>query len=442
MDGNQEEVVLEESKVQESISTEKCEGLDSKLLPDVKLTSAAPDSHSDHTSMDSTTDMKLKDAGDVEESNTTSPKLFETKADVGFKLPQLPQTFPGKISRPKIAAGNAHKNLDVKNQQAVDSQLAKHTDLQNNEGPSSTKSEQVKSCVNQSRLDEDITNKSKSSDDENKKEVFTAPSLLLPKRNRLQQQEAKSKDTNVISSTSDEEKQRLPDTAEFENSKSETSSSSNYLKERNQAVSKLSPAEKRAQAVPIPYKEPSWSGVPKQSYYLEVLKGGTILSKILLNEKPYLVFGRLESCDVMLEHPSLSRFHMVLQYRQVGDSDNDPGFYVYDLDSTHGSFLNKRKLKPKTYCRMHVGHMFKLAGSTRLYILQVCMNCLLSRDIQWFQLHSILLWNELSFDFISFQVCVIVMHDYNLYSRPRCVSYQLDFLWIKVPYKAVAQKVK
>ncbi|XP_041469517.1 kanadaptin-like [Lytechinus variegatus] len=131
--------------------------------------------------------------------------------------------------------------------------------------------------------------------------------------------------------------------------------------------------EKGKQAVnapPLPYKEPSWSGIPSQEYHLEVLKNGTILSKITLNDKPFHVFGRLASCDIQMDHPSLSRYHMILQYRPTGDGEHDPGFYVYDLGSTHGSFLNKQQIKAKAYYRMNVGHMFKLGGSTRLFILQ------------------------------------------------------------------------
>ncbi|XP_033115928.1 kanadaptin-like [Anneissia japonica] len=132
---------------------------------------------------------------------------------------------------------------------------------------------------------------------------------------------------------------------------------------------KRSPAEILA-TPPPPYREPAWSGIPEDEYYLEVLKGGTICAKIGLNDHPFHLFGRLETNHVQLDHPSLSRYHAVLQYRSVGDNNHDPGFYLYDLGSTHGTTLNKNKIEPKVYCRVQAGHMFKLAGSTRLYILQ------------------------------------------------------------------------
>ncbi|PNJ58984.1 SLC4A1AP isoform 5, partial [Pongo abelii] len=37
---------------------------------------------------------------------------------------------------------------------------------------------------------------------------------------------------------------------------------------------------------------------------------------------------------------------------------------------THGTFLNKTRIPPRTYCRVHVGHVVRFGGSTRLFILQ------------------------------------------------------------------------
>lgn len=40
------------------------------------------------------------------------------------------------------------------------------------------------------------------------------------------------------------------------------------------------------------------------------------------------------------------------------------------LDSTHGTFINKMRVKPRVYVRVRVGHQLKLGNSTRKYILQ------------------------------------------------------------------------
>lgn len=128
---------------------------------------------------------------------------------------------------------------------------------------------------------------------------------------------------------------------------------------------------------PVPYTEPTWGGKPPDSrpYALEILKNGAIVDTVPLNQRSYFVVGRLPVCDVSLEHPSISRYHAVIQYRgQVGESESvgeEEGFYIHDLGSTHGTVVNKNKIPPKTYIRLRVGHVLKFGGSTRLFILQV-----------------------------------------------------------------------
>ncbi|XP_064220025.1 kanadaptin isoform X1 [Aotus nancymaae] len=128
------------------------------------------------------------------------------------------------------------------------------------------------------------------------------------------------------------------------------------------------------QARATPYQEPPWGGPATAPYSLETLKGGTILGTRSLKGTSYCLFGRLSDCDVCLEHPSVSRYHAVLQHRASGPDgecdNNGPGFYLYDLGSTHGTFLNKTRIPPRTYCRVHVGHVIRFGGSTRLFILQ------------------------------------------------------------------------
>lgn len=127
---------------------------------------------------------------------------------------------------------------------------------------------------------------------------------------------------------------------------------------------------------PLPYSEPPWGGeAPDSPYALEILKNGTIVDKIPLTHRSYYVVGRLPVCDVSLEHPSISRYHAVIQYRgpaaEGQAAGEDTGFYVHDLGSTHGTVVNKNKIPPKTYIRLRVGHVVKFGGSTRLFILQV-----------------------------------------------------------------------
>uniref|UniRef100_A0A905AVW7 FHA domain-containing protein n=1 Tax=Glossina morsitans morsitans TaxID=37546 RepID=A0A905AVW7_GLOMM len=133
-----------------------------------------------------------------------------------------------------------------------------------------------------------------------------------------------------------------------------------------------------------PYKIPPWSSTPSKDrkYSFEILKSGQIIEKIEdLQEKAFWTFGRLPENDIEMAHPTISRFHAILQYRSkkeinenVKSSDTldeiPEGWYVYDLDSTHGTFLNKQRIPTKVFIRIRVGHMLRLGASTRSYILQ------------------------------------------------------------------------
>lgn len=148
-----------------------------------------------------------------------------------------------------------------------------------------------------------------------------------------------------------------------------------------------------------PYIEPKWSATPESSlaYSFEVLKGGQIVDNVNnLQNKAYWTIGKFQSNDIAMAHPTISRYHAVLQYRpnvanndQNSDDDDsgddetstksdeakqkpkvDKGWYLYDLNSTHGTFVNKMKVPAKTYVRLRVGYMLKFGASTRNYILQ------------------------------------------------------------------------
>ncbi|XP_016152449.1 PREDICTED: kanadaptin [Ficedula albicollis] len=129
-------------------------------------------------------------------------------------------------------------------------------------------------------------------------------------------------------------------------------------------------------ALPAPrYEEPPWGSRPPAGagYGLEVLKGGVLLGSVRLEDSSWFLVGRLPGCALALEHPSVSRHHAVLQYRGAGCSPGGAdaaGFYVYDLGSTHGTFLNKARVPPRTYCRVRVGHGLRFGGSSRLFLLQ------------------------------------------------------------------------
>ncbi|CAI9276787.1 unnamed protein product [Lactuca saligna] len=116
--------------------------------------------------------------------------------------------------------------------------------------------------------------------------------------------------------------------------------------------------------VAVPYTIPPWSEPPCHNFFLEVLKDGSIIDQFDVYEKGAYMFGRVDLCDFILEHPTISRFHAVLQFNKSG------GAFIYDLSSTHGTFINKNQVKKKVYVELHVGDVLRFGHSTRLYIFQ------------------------------------------------------------------------
>lgn len=76
-----------------------------------------------------------------------------------------------------------------------------------------------------------------------------------------------------------------------------------------------------------------------------------------ISKKPFSLFGRRDNCDITMAHPTISRYHAILQYRASTDENETVGFYLYDLGSTHGTFLNKQRIKPNVYVKVKVRYI-------------------------------------------------------------------------------------
>ncbi|KAI3884259.1 hypothetical protein MKX03_017099 [Papaver bracteatum] len=136
-------------------------------------------------------------------------------------------------------------------------------------------------------------------------------------------------------------------------------------KEKTLEISKPKPTKSGEPVnVAVPYTIPPWSAPPRHPFFFEVLKDGSIIDQFDVSTKGAYMFGRVDLCDFVLDHPTISRFHAVLQFKQSGDA------YLYDLASTHGTSINKNQVKIKTYTDLHVGDVVRFGLSSRLYIFQ------------------------------------------------------------------------
>ena len=94
------------------------------------------------------------------------------------------------------------------------------------------------------------------------------------------------------------------------------------------------------------------------------MKEGAIIDTIDLSTKPYFVIGRqADIVDINMENPTISRRHAVLQNKDTGD------LFIYDLGSTHGTFVNKKLIPKNSYVKLSQGDMLKFGQSTRWFIV-------------------------------------------------------------------------
>ncbi|EJW72447.1 hypothetical protein WUBG_16648, partial [Wuchereria bancrofti] len=97
----------------------------------------------------------------------------------------------------------------------------------------------------------------------------------------------------------------------------------------------------------LEYVPPAFAVEPSSDihYGLEVIKNGTVIDRIDFERRKtgtFVIIGRLPSCDIQLEHPTISRHHCILQYGDDLMNRTGKGWHIYDLGSTHGTKLNKK----------------------------------------------------------------------------------------------------
>jgi len=116
------------------------------------------------------------------------------------------------------------------------------------------------------------------------------------------------------------------------------------------------------------FQPPPWVCMPKlENCGLKVRKDGKIISIVTdINKKKFLTLGRnAKMSDLRLEHPSISRRHSMFGH---GSSGN---LYVMDLGSSHGTFVNGKRLESKKREALHDGDVVKFGASTREYVVKL-----------------------------------------------------------------------
>ena len=106
------------------------------------------------------------------------------------------------------------------------------------------------------------------------------------------------------------------------------------------------------------------SPIPSVSSF-EASKQGKTLEEVQFGRESLIFVGKHSSCQLQLEHPSLSRRHAVLL------QDRERGILLVDLGSKSGVTLNGRRLPPSLGIPIKDGGAVVFGGSSRTYTLRV-----------------------------------------------------------------------
>ncbi|KAK6132928.1 hypothetical protein DH2020_033312 [Rehmannia glutinosa] len=140
---------------------------------------------------------------------------------------------------------------------------------------------------------------------------------------------------------------------------------------------KLAAETNRVKGVTLLFNEPPDARKPDIRWRLYVFKGGEVLNEPLyVHRQSCYLFGRERRvADIPTDHPSCSKQHAVLQYRQVEEENADGTMskrvrpYVMDLGSTNGTFINDNQIEPQRYYELFEKDTIKFGNSSREYVI-------------------------------------------------------------------------
>ncbi|CAF3177142.1 unnamed protein product [Rotaria socialis] len=119
------------------------------------------------------------------------------------------------------------------------------------------------------------------------------------------------------------------------------------------------------------YKEPPEARTPERHWRLSVSKDGEDLPTYRIYRQSKYIFGRdKDQSDIHLHHPSCSNVHAVIQYRLRNDPHGRHIYpYLIDLGSSHGTYLNRRRIDPDRYYKLEENDVLQFGESSKEFLL-------------------------------------------------------------------------
>ncbi|KAL1950571.1 hypothetical protein VTO73DRAFT_5695 [Trametes versicolor] len=126
----------------------------------------------------------------------------------------------------------------------------------------------------------------------------------------------------------------------------------------------------------LKYHEPPEARKPVVGWRLYVFKGKEQVELLHIHRQSAYLIGRDRAVvDLAVEHPSCSKQHAVIQYRQVreknefGDVKSAVKPFIIDLESTNGTIVNDERIPTSRYYELMLGDVIKFGESAREYVL-------------------------------------------------------------------------
>ncbi|UZJ53049.1 hypothetical protein CBS101457_002369 [Exobasidium rhododendri] len=128
--------------------------------------------------------------------------------------------------------------------------------------------------------------------------------------------------------------------------------------------------------VALKYAEPPEARKAKKKWRLYVFKDGKEIDVLHISRQSCYLMGRDRAvADIPIDHPSISKQHAVIQFRNIrernefGDEKQSVKPFLLDLESANGCLVNDAEVPPSRYYEMRNGDTLKLGGSQREYVL-------------------------------------------------------------------------
>ncbi|GLJ22484.1 hypothetical protein SUGI_0423360 [Cryptomeria japonica] len=140
---------------------------------------------------------------------------------------------------------------------------------------------------------------------------------------------------------------------------------------------KLAAETNKVRGITLLFNEPPDARKPNLRWRLYVFKGGEALNEPLyIHRQTCYLFGRERRvADIPTDHPSCSKQHAVIQFRQIEKEELDGTVskhvrpYLMDLGSTNGTHLNDNRLEPQRYYELFEKDTIKFGNSSREYVI-------------------------------------------------------------------------